>query len=196
MFVARVATAVVVLKQPADGEACVMAVTRERFESGMSYDEYRASITRNQERFDANYQRLSIDSADLEAFKRLPRPLNVLVIGEDWCGDVVANMPIIARLAKESGKLNLRVFARDQHLDLMDQYLQRGKYRSIPVFVFFDDDFKEIGRFQERPDSVTELRAEKRAAIFKAHPEFGDPDGSPDQLPEDARIALQREIEG
>jgi len=171
-----------------------MAVTRERFEQGMSYDQYKAQMTRNRERFEANERRVELSSEDLESIKRLPRPLNVLVIAEDWCGDVIANFPILGRIAQESGKLNLRAFLRDQNLDLMDQYLLRGEFRAIPVFVFFDDDFNEIGRFLERPESVTALREQKRREIYAQHPEFGSPDTPVDQLPEEARTKLAAAI--
>jgi hypothetical protein len=171
-----------------------MAVTRERFEQGLTYDQYKAQMTRNRERFEANERRVELGAEDLESFKRLPRPLNVLVIAEDWCGDVIANFPIIGRIAQESGKLNLRAFLRDQNLDLMDQYLLRGEFRAIPVFVFFDDDFNEIGRFLERPDSVTKLREQKRLEIYAQHPEFGSPDTPVDQLSEEARTKLAAAI--
>ena len=161
-----------------------MAVTRERFDQGMTYDEFKSQMTRNQERFAANERRAEIDPATLAAFRALPLPLNVLVLAEDWCGDVIDNLPILGRLAAESGKLTLRVFLRDQHPDLMDQYLNQGLYRSIPVFAFFDDQFHGLGQFIERPPSVTERRAERRRTIFAAHPEFVSPDTPPAQLPE------------
>src|SRR5262245_20712579 len=116
------------------------AVTRERFEQGMTYNEFKGQVARNQERFAANDRGLVLDPTDVDVFKRLPRPLNVLVLAEDWCGDVIDNLPILGRLAAESGKLNLRIFLRDQNPDLMDNYLNRGEFRSIPVFAFFDDD--------------------------------------------------------
>lgn len=167
-----------------------MAVTRERFESGLTYDQYKAQMRQNRERLEANERGLTLEPDDLESFRRLPRPLNVLVLAEDWCGDVIANLPILGRIAAESGTLNLRVFARDQHPDLMDQYLLDGQYRSIPVFVFFDEDFTELGRFIERPASVTALRAQKRRELSEQHPEFGPPDAPIDQLPEDVRVRL------
>ena len=171
-----------------------MAVTRERFEQGMTYDQYKDSMTRNRERLEENERSLKLDQAELAPFKDLPRPLNVLVIAEDWCGDVIANLPILGRLARESGKLNLRVFPRDQHPDLMDQFLNQGVHRSIPVFAFFDDQFNELGRFIERPASVTEQRAQRRREIFAQHPEFGSPDAPPDQLPEETRNALNQAL--
>jgi hypothetical protein len=169
-------------------------VTRERFEQGMTYDEYKRQMTRNRERLEANERRLVIDPSDLAAFQRLPRPLHVLVLAEDWCGDVIANLPILGRLAADSSKLDLRIFLRDQNPDLMDQYLNRGVYRSIPVFAFFDQDFNEVGRFIERPDSVTELRAARRREIYASNPEFGSPDAPIDQLPEEVRARLQAAI--
>lgn len=165
-------------------------VTRERFEQGMTYDEFKAQMTRNQERFAANADGLVLDPATVDVFKRLPRPLNVLVLAEDWCGDVIDNLPILGRLAAESRKLNVRVFLRDQHPDLMDDYLNRGEFRSIPVFVFFDDDFNEIGRFIERPESVTKRRAGQRSDLSAQHPELGDPSTPVGQLPEAARVRL------
>ncbi|HEV2458818.1 MAG TPA: thioredoxin family protein [Ktedonobacterales bacterium] len=147
-------------------------------------------MTRNQERFETNERRLALDPADVAPFKALPQPLNVLVLAEDWCGDVIDNLPILGRLAQESGKLNLRVFLRDQNPDLMDQYLNQGQFRSIPVFAFFDERFHEVGHFIERPASVTERRAAQKRAVYAEHPEFGSPETPITQLPEELRIQV------
>jgi hypothetical protein len=168
----------------------LMTVTRERFEQGMTYEEYKAQMTRNKERFIENERQLELDPKDLAVFQHLPHPLNVLVLAEDWCGDVIANLPILGRIAAESGKLNLRIFLRDQNLDLMDQYLKQGQFRSIPVFVFFDEQFRELGRFIERPDSVTERNAKQRRELYAQHPEFGSPDTPISQLSEEVRAQL------
>jgi len=167
-----------------------MAVTRERFEQGMTYEQFKQQMTRNQERFEANEQAFQPSTTDLATFTGLSRPLDVLVLAEDWCGDVIDNLPILGRLAAESGKLNPRVFLRDQNLDVMDQYLNQGQYRSIPVFAFFDDQFNELGRFIERPPSVTERRSELRRELSAQHPEFGDPTTPIAQVPEDIRPRL------
>jgi hypothetical protein len=171
-----------------------MAVTRERFEQGMSYDQYKSQMTRNAERFEANENSFAPSSEQLAPFRALPKPLNTLVIAEDWCGDVIANVPLVGKIATETGKLNIRVFLRDTNLDLTDQFLNHGQFRSIPIVVFFDDNFSEVGRFIERPDAVTDLRAQKRLEIFAAHPEFGDPNAPVDQLPEEVRANLMAEM--
>lgn len=172
-----------------------MAVTRERFAQGMTYAEFKAQMTRNQERLAANERQLELASDDLAAFERLPHPLHVLVLAEDWCGDVIDNLPILGRLAEACGKLDVRIFARDKHLDLMDQYLSEGTFRSIPVFVFFDDNFDEVGRFIERPASVTARRQHLRQELYVQHPEFGVPGTPVDQLPEATRAELSQALQ-
>ena len=171
-----------------------MGVTRERFEQGLTYAQWKAQMTRNQERHYANERELKLSDNDLAAFKSLKKPVNVLAIGEDWCGDVIANLPIVGKIAAESGTLNLRVFLRDQNEDLMNQFLKEGKYKSIPVVAFFDDDFQELGRWIERPNSVTELREKKRQELYAKNPEFGSPSEPVDKLPEADRIKLTQAI--
>ncbi len=167
-----------------------MTVTAERFNQGMTYDEYKAQMTRNRDRLESIESRVELDPADLEAVRNLPQPLNVLVLAEDWCGDVIANLPALGRLAAESGKLNVRIFLRDQNLDIMDQYLKEGQFRSIPVFVVFDEGFNEIGNMLERPESVTSELNRRRQELFAANPDFGAPGTPPDQLPEDVRARV------
>jgi hypothetical protein len=151
-------------------------------------------MTRNRDRFEENEKRVDLDEADLEAFRALPRPVKVVVLAEDWCGDVIANLPVLGRLAEESRKLDVRVFLRDQNDDIMQRYLNKGQFKSIPVFVFFDEDFRELGHWIERPASVTEIRAKRRKQIFAAHPEFGSPDAPVDALAEEVRVRLQGEL--
>jgi Thioredoxin len=160
----------------------------------LTYEQWKAAMTRNQERHNANEQGVTLGEKELAPFKRLPHPINVLMLAEDWCGDVIANTPIIGRIASEVDTLNLRVFLRDQNTDLMDAYLNQGKYKSIPTVVFFDEQFNELGRWVERPASVTKLREEKRQAIYRDNPEFGSPSDPVDALPEDARIRLTQAI--
>ena len=172
-----------------------MTVDRARWDKGITYDEFKAAMTRNQERFAENESRVALDPETVRTFKSLPKPLRVLVLAEDWCGDVVANLPILGRLDKEVPTLDLRIFYRDQNLDLMERWLNQGKFQSIPVFVIFDENFRELGHWIERPASVTDRRAAERKKIFAAHPEFGSPDAPVDQLPEDVRIRLQAELQ-
>jgi selT/selW/selH-like putative selenoprotein len=143
-----------------------MTVTPERFAQGMTYAEYKAQMTRNRERLEENEALATLDPADVAFFRDLPQPINALVLAEDWCGDVINNLPVLALLAETSGKINLRIFLRDQNLDIMDLYLKEGKYRSIPVVALFDADFQPIGHWIERPQSVSALMEAMRQELF------------------------------
>lgn len=152
-----------------------MAVTQERFNEGLTYQQYVDQMTQNKDRFIENEGKVQLKPDDVAAFKNIPERLNVLVIAEDWCGDVIAGLPVLGKLADASGKLNIRVFLRDQNEDLINQYLKEGKFKSIPVIVFFDQQMRELGHFIERPAAQTAEAAEARNAFFAAHPEYNAP---------------------
>jgi hypothetical protein len=161
----------------------------------MTYDAYKAQMTRNREQLEQNEKDLQLKSEDVEALRSLPKPVNALALAEDWCGDVVANLPVLGKLAEASGgKLNVRILLRDQEPGsrVMDEHLNKGQFKSIPTVVFLDGDFNELGVWIERPESVTKLREEKRRALYAAHPEWGDPSKPIAELPEDVRTQVQQ----
>jgi hypothetical protein len=131
-------------------------VTPERFAQGLTFAQYLAQMRTNKERFEQRMADALITPADLEAIRG--RKLKVLVITEDWCGDALVGFPAVARLVEGAPDVELRVFLRDTNPDVMDQYLKRGLYRTIPVIVFFDEHMNELARYMERQDVVTELR--------------------------------------
>lgn len=91
------------------------------------------------------------DEAFFSALKQ--ENLRVIVITEDWCGDAMLNVPILLKLAEEAG-IEVRMILRDQNLELMDQYLTNGKSRSIPIFIFIDQEGEERAVWGPRADSV------------------------------------------
>lgn len=164
-----------------------MAITRERFEQGMTIEQYLAQMTQNQATLAENMAKATLRPEDLAFFQGLPESINTLIITEDWCGDALANVPVLAKVASETGKLNVRLFLRDQNLDLADQYLKEGKYRSVPVFIFFDQEMRELGHFIERPARVTAEMAEATAKLVAAHPEVSDLGGSFDTMSDSSK---------
>jgi hypothetical protein len=131
-------------------------VTPERFAQGLTFAAYLAQMRTNKERFEKRMADALITPADREAFRG--RKLKILVITEDWCGDALVGFPALARLVEDAPDVEMRVFLRDANPDVMDQYLKKGLYRTIPVIVFFDEQMNELARYMERQDVVTELR--------------------------------------
>src|SRR5262245_15228798 len=110
-------------------------VTPDRFAQGMTFPEYLDQMRTNKERFVRFMREATISDEDRLALRRLGRGLRVLVITEDWCGDALYSFPALARLVESEPDVEMRVFLRDKNPDVMDQYLKRGTFRTIPVFV-------------------------------------------------------------
>ncbi len=143
-------------------------VTKDRFKQGMTFQQYLDQMTTNKDKFLEQLQAVRLTPADKAVFTGRKDRLNVLVITEDWCGDALANVPVLAKMVEGAPNVEMRVFLRDRNPDLMDQYLNKGLYKSIPVFVFFDDQMKELARFIERPPSVTEHLEQKLLELRRA----------------------------
>src|SRR5215471_14918053 len=105
-------------------------VTPERFASALTYQQYIGQIEKNKEEFDANYQGTTVSDEykkRLQALVTKPNgPKKLLVLGEDWCPDVYRGMPVLARFA-EAGGIEMKVLPRDQNLEIMNQYLNKGE---------------------------------------------------------------------
>src|SRR5580765_3101642 len=131
-------------------------VTRERFEQGMTFPQYLDQMGTNKETFAKFLSEIKIRPEDKEALAKLGKKLKLMVITEDWCGDALYNVPVLAKMVEGNPNIEMRIFLRDKNKELMDQYLNQGLYRSIPVFAFFDDNMNELARFIERPPVQTE----------------------------------------
>lgn len=131
-------------------------VSRERFLQGMTFQQYLDQMGTNKEKFVEFLGEIKIKPEDRAGLDRYGKKLNILVITEDWCGDALYNVPVLAKMVEGNPNVEMRVFLRDKNPDLMNLYLNQGLYRSIPVFAFFDENMNEVARFIERPPAQTE----------------------------------------
>ncbi len=152
-------------------------VTPERFAQGLTYASYIDQIKVNKARFEDFYNNFQVTSDETAALKVLSQrpggPAKMLVLGEDWCGDVIRGMPVLARLA-EAGGLEMRVFPRDEHQDIMNEFLKNGQWMSIPVAVFYTGDDQYICHWIERPEVAEREMHEIEAAIRAENPAITD----------------------
>jgi len=143
-------------------------VTRERFEQGMTFQQYLDQMGTNKETFVKFLSEIVIRPEDKAALAKLGKKLKVMVITEDWCGDALYNVPVLAKLVEGNPNIEARVFLRDKNADLMDQYLNQGTFRSIPVFAFFDENMNEVARLLERPAKITEQLEKKMLEVRRS----------------------------
>lgn len=142
-------------------------MTAEQFNQGKTWEQYAASISANKERFQQLYDSFTPKAEEVAFLKEFAarKGLQVVAIGEDWCPDVVRGIPCIAKACNAAG-VQLRIFERDQHMDLTNEFLWRHKFMSIPVVVFYDKEFNELGHFTERPATAYKFTADLRAKLI------------------------------
>ena len=151
-----------------------------RFATGMAWKDYLAQMGDTKARTEENYNKASLTADEKQFFSGLNQVKYVLMMAENWCGDVHRNSPMIARIVEAMPGTEMRVFFRDQNPDLTDCFLNNG-YRSIPIVVFFDKDWNEIGRWIERPAAATAKSFAIRATTLDVAGE--------DQVKKDAAMA-------
>ena len=140
-----------------------------RFANGLTWKDYVAQMGDFRARTEGNYQHASLTEDERKFFGGLTQVRYALMLAENWCGDVHRNSPALAHIAEAMPGCELRVFFRDQNLDLTDAYLNNG-YRSIPVIVFFDAEWTEIGHWIERPAVATHRMFGIRAKTIEIAP--------------------------
>ena len=117
-----------------------------------------------------------------EVLGNIKKDMVWVVITEGWCGDAAQIVPLIAEIARNSNKIQLSLILRDEHPEVMDQYLTNGG-RSIPKLVCLEaGTLKELGSWGPRPAAAQEMIREAKKNpdlsrdefIYKVHKWYAD----------------------
>lgn len=129
-------------------------------------DFYIKIATLNQQRMNRLDKRTKLLPVLTLALEKLTRPYTLLVLTEGWCGDAAQIVPILNLAVAYSNSLEMKLVLRDEHLDLMDQFLTDNG-RSIPKVLFIDPETLEvIADWGPRP-----APAQQMAMAYKYQPE-------------------------
>ena len=134
----------------------------QRFSKGLTWKDYMAQMGDTRARTEDYYAKSVLTDDERKFFGSVNQVKYAMMLAENWCGDVHRNSPLIAHVCEAMQGCDLRVFFRDKEGDLRDTFLNNG-YQSIPVVVFFDKDWNEIGRWLERSHAATGKAAQIRA---------------------------------
>ena len=170
-------------------------LTQEKFDQGMTTQEYIDQIKVNKEPFVTIYETVQISADSLSLFDGLSEPLKLAVFTADWCGDAMSTTPVILKLADSTPNISLQVFNRDDELELSNSFLPEHRAGTVPIFVVLDQDMNQVARFIETAgtlvpdidamDAAIEQEtagmdeAEQRRLLVAGH--TGDGDGAAQQ---------------
>ena len=165
-----------------------MPISAERFATGMTFPEYVAQMRENHDRFVQTAEALRLRARGPGAPLRHRRAAQR---ARPHRGLVRRRAHLFARLARVTAcapHWNVRIFNRDANPDLADQYLNGGRWRSVPVVVFYDGAMRELGRFIERPAVANADRQRVIDAVAREEPVVRA--GAPYQAQSDAAKLL------
>ena len=141
----------------------------QRFSTGLTWKDYMAQMGDTRARTEDNYAKSALTAEERQFFNGLSQVKYAMMLAENWCGDVHRNSPLLANICEAMPGCELRVFFRDKELDLTKLFLNNG-YMSIPVIVFFDKDWNEVGRWIERAHAATQKAFNIRAKTLDVAP--------------------------
>lgn len=162
-----------------------MQTYKNYWEQGMNYAEYRIMIADlharglttgtnqspemleysrlNEHRMDRVEKRFVLQEDLHNRLENLSGPKYWLVLSEAWCGDAAQNLPALFQVSEHSGgKITLRILLRDEHPELMEQWLTKGG-KSIPKLIQLNEHFEVTGSWGPRPAEAQRMVNEARA---------------------------------
>jgi basic membrane lipoprotein Med (substrate-binding protein (PBP1-ABC) superfamily) len=135
------------------------------FEKGLTKEEYMSGMKVNKDGMETIYTKFTLNDQEKEQIEKIKdKGLKVIALSEDWCGDAMLNNPILLNIAREAN-IEVRFVLRDQNLELMDQYLTNGTARSIPIYIFIDQNGEEKAVWGPRAEKIQELVMRERSQL-------------------------------
>ena len=131
------------------------ASPEQRFNAGASFADFLTRPHQYTDLWNALYKRAIVPENLVARAQRIQKPWHLLVLSEDWCGDSINILPLVAKLTDAVPSIDLRILGRDANPDLMDAHLT-GKSRSIPVMMLLDENYVERGSWGPRPRPLQE----------------------------------------
>ncbi len=131
------------------------ASLEQRFTAGETFADFLTRPHQYRDLWNALYKRATVPEDLLARARKIQKPWHLLILSEDWCGDSINILPLVAKLMDAVPSLDLRILGRDANPDLMDAHLT-GKSRSIPVIMLLDENYVERSSWGPRPRPLQE----------------------------------------
>ncbi len=127
------------------------------FSTGMSFDEFVNTDTSTyKEKTLEVLNFISFEEEYIERIKSIERIINILVCAEMWCPDCMINVPVLEKIKEHNPNIKISIVKKEGNEAFFGKYTHNGVVK-IPTFVFYDENFKELGSFVEHPKKVTEI---------------------------------------
>lgn len=134
------------------------------FYSGQTWEAYVASMRKYRRLVARQVERCRLPPAEAERWAAAKHVAHVLVFTEDNCQDSVSALPPLLAIARAAA-FDLRVMRRNERLDLQ-RSLTGLEYPPVPLFLFYDADWRLLGRFVEMPRAFRALKEDPEESFW------------------------------
>jgi hypothetical protein len=120
---------------------------------GLDLDTFISAMEVNQTAMQRRVAEIRLTNEQIAELSQCHTPRYVAVMSEAWCSDSLMNLPILAHVARALPRCEIRIYPRSQFPGLRSHWEERG-YTHIPLCVFMDQHYQEIGIWMERPAAM------------------------------------------
>jgi hypothetical protein len=120
------------------------------WQSGVPFSDFLGTARAHRALWHSVAERTGLFEEAVSRLSRSPGCWRLLGLADDWCGDAINILPVIARLADASPHAEFRIVPRDRFPTLRDRHLTNGS-RSIPIVVVLDQAGEPRGTWGPRP---------------------------------------------
>jgi hypothetical protein len=140
------------------------------YRSGVRFPDFLSGVVAQRDQWEAFAPRAGLVEEAAARIRNLPGCWRLLVLADDWCGDAVNTLPVLARLEEALPNLELRIVPRDRYAEIRDRHLTNGA-RSIPMVIVLDETGAPQGTWGPRPAPLQE-RFERELRRMPPEPRY------------------------
>jgi hypothetical protein len=163
------------------------------WDEAMDAEAYIQQMTQNRDLFERRVAETTISVSERSQFSG--RPLRVLALTEDFCGDSAQFIPPVIRLAQELENVEIRLLLRDRYRELASGYVRKDGYQAIPVLILLAEDGEELGYLVERPARVNDALAAETRRFARENPQLDGTQRTYDKMPPETKAAVRANSE-
>ncbi len=123
----------------------------QRWEQGLSYGAFldRYATPEQRRRWDDLHAQVALTPTQQSLLQGFRREMLVMIVAGAWCGDCIQQCPILDHFARQTSRIQIRYFDRDDHGDLADALSICGG-RRVPSVLFLSEEGSPCGRYGDR----------------------------------------------
>lgn len=134
---------------------------KELFKTGITFEEFVNKDSNSyREKTLEIYNKIDFHEVNYHRIEKIEKKINILICAEIWCPDCMINVPVLEKMRETNKNISISIVEKAGNEEYF-KYFNEEDVLKIPTFVFFDEEFKILGSFIERPSIVKEVQNSK-----------------------------------